>query len=86
MFVYGATGAGKTHTMLGNENHKGIMYLTMVDLYKHMDACQDTLNIELGISYLEVSNNNGRLDEVKKDGPPSLLFGYLGNKKSHQIL
>ncbi|KAI5734996.1 hypothetical protein M8J77_012958 [Diaphorina citri] len=58
VFVYGATGAGKTHTMLGNENHKGIMYLTMVDLYRHMDACQDTLNIELGISYLEVYNEN----------------------------
>uniref|UniRef100_A0A8D8YWB5 Kinesin-like protein KIF18B n=1 Tax=Cacopsylla melanoneura TaxID=428564 RepID=A0A8D8YWB5_9HEMI len=58
VFVYGATGAGKTHTMLGNENHKGIMYLTMVDLYRHMDANKDTLNIELGISYLEVYNEN----------------------------
>lgn len=58
VFVYGATGAGKTHTMLGNEEHKGIMYLTMVDLYKQMGECKDKFSIELGISYLEVYNEN----------------------------
>lgn len=58
VFVYGATGAGKTHTMLGNEEHKGIMYLTMVELYNHMEASKEKLSIGLGISYLEVYNEN----------------------------
>jgi len=32
VFAYGATGAGKTSTMLGSETSPGIPYLTMVEL------------------------------------------------------
>lgn len=36
MFAYGCTGAGKTYTMIGNdqEGHQGIMVLTLQDLFK----------------------------------------------------
>ena len=34
VFAYGATGAGKTHTMLGNADKPGIMFQTMRELFK----------------------------------------------------
>lgn len=36
VFAYGCTGAGKTYTMIGNdqEGHEGIMVLTLQDLFK----------------------------------------------------
>lgn len=37
VFAYGATGAGKTHTMLGNAEKPGIMFQTMRELFKHKD-------------------------------------------------
>ena len=37
VFVYGATGSGKTHTMLGKENNPGITLRTVVELYKRID-------------------------------------------------
>jgi len=56
VFVYGATGAGKTYTLLGNEINNGITYLTMKDLYKKVIEQQDTkkFEFEINVSYLEV--------------------------------
>lgn len=54
VFAYGATGAGKTYTMLGSEKSPGIMYLTMVELYKRIEARKDEKNCEVLISYQEV--------------------------------
>jgi len=34
VFAYGQTGAGKTHTMLGNEDNPGIMFNTMKNVFK----------------------------------------------------
>ena len=33
VFAYGATGAGKTYTMMGTVEHPGIMLLTVRDLF-----------------------------------------------------
>ena len=54
VFVYGATGAGKTYTMLGNDETPGIIYLTMQSLYKKINELQDEKHFDIGISYLEV--------------------------------
>uniref|UniRef100_A0A8C5MYE6 Kinesin-like protein n=1 Tax=Leptobrachium leishanense TaxID=445787 RepID=A0A8C5MYE6_9ANUR len=56
VFAYGATGAGKTHTMLGTANSPGVMYLTMVELYRRIEAIQEEKQCEVLISYLEVYN------------------------------
>lgn len=53
MFVYGATGAGKTFTMLGTEEMPGIIYLTMKSLFQKIEEVQDK-RFDIGISYLEV--------------------------------
>lgn len=54
VFAYGATGAGKTYTMLGSEQSPGIMYLTMVELYKRIEARKDEKSCEVLVSYQEV--------------------------------
>lgn len=54
VFAYGATGAGKTHTMLGREGEPGIMYLTTMELYRRLEARQEEKQFEVLISYLEV--------------------------------
>ncbi|XP_040289495.1 kinesin-like protein KIF18B [Bufo bufo] len=56
VFAYGATGAGKTHTMLGSEADPGVMYLTMVELYQRIEAIKEEKSCEVLISYLEVYN------------------------------
>ncbi|XP_053307932.1 kinesin-like protein KIF18B [Spea bombifrons] len=56
VFAYGATGAGKTHTMLGTEADPGVMYLTMEELYRRIEAIQEEKSCEVLISYLEVYN------------------------------
>ncbi|KAF3832724.1 hypothetical protein F7725_026389 [Dissostichus mawsoni] len=41
VFAYGATGAGKTHTMLGAQNDPGVMYRTMTELFKRMEDAKE---------------------------------------------
>ena len=35
VFAYGATGAGKTFTMLGNKENPGVIYKTVSTIYLH---------------------------------------------------
>ncbi|XP_012674901.1 kinesin-like protein KIF18A isoform X1 [Clupea harengus] len=60
VFAYGATGAGKTHTMLGSTDDPGVMYLTMKELYSRMDQMKDEKVFEVAFSYLEVYNEQIR--------------------------
>ncbi|XP_045045848.2 kinesin-like protein KIF18B [Desmodus rotundus] len=68
VFAYGATGAGKTHTMLGREGDPGIMYLTTVELYRRLEACQEEKRFEVLISYQEVYNEQIH-DLLEPKGP-----------------
>ena len=54
VFAYGATGAGKTHTMLGNDKTPGVMFLTMMDLYQKIEELKHEKTCEVAVSYLEV--------------------------------
>ncbi|XP_036923246.1 kinesin-like protein KIF18B isoform X1 [Sturnira hondurensis] len=67
VFAYGATGAGKTHTMLGREGDPGIMYLTTMELYRRLEACQEK-QFEVLISYQEVYNEQIH-DLLEPKGP-----------------
>jgi hypothetical protein len=55
VFAYGATGAGKTHTMLGSEQHPGVIYHTMIHLYRHIAAVSHEKTCDIAVSYLEVN-------------------------------
>ena len=59
VFAYGATGAGKTYTMLGNENNPGIMPLTLRDLFNKVNSFNDR-EYNLKFWYLEIYNENIR--------------------------
>ncbi|XP_051898872.1 kinesin-like protein KIF18A isoform X2 [Pristis pectinata] len=56
VFAYGATGSGKTHTMLGSVDQPGVMYLTMLELYERIEQMKDEKICEVAVSYLEVYN------------------------------
>ena len=54
VFAYGATSAGKTHTMLGSPNQPGVIFLTMMELYKKIYEKTDEFTCDVSVSYLEV--------------------------------
>ncbi len=58
VFAYGATGAGKTHTMLGTQQNPGIIFLTVMDLYRRMEELRGTKKFEISVSYLEVKSTS----------------------------
>ncbi|XP_063112824.1 kinesin-like protein KIF18A isoform X2 [Cavia porcellus] len=68
VLAYGATGAGKTHTMLGSAGEPGVMYLTMLDLYKCIDEIKEEKICSIAVSYLEVYNEQIR-DLLADSGP-----------------
>ncbi|XP_029894780.1 kinesin-like protein KIF18A [Aquila chrysaetos chrysaetos] len=68
VLAYGATGAGKTHTMLGSPEDPGVMYLTMMALYNCMDQIKEDKTCNVAVSYLEVYNEQIR-DLLVNSGP-----------------
>uniref|UniRef100_A0A8C6IDF1 Kinesin-like protein n=1 Tax=Mus spicilegus TaxID=10103 RepID=A0A8C6IDF1_MUSSI len=68
VFAYGATGSGKTHTMLGSAAEPGVMYLTMLDLFKCIDEIKEEKECSTAVSYLEVYNEQIR-DLLTNSGP-----------------
>ncbi|KAK1890608.1 Kinesin-like protein KIF18A [Dissostichus eleginoides] len=68
VFAYGATGAGKTHTMLGAQNDPGVMYRTMTELFKRMEDAKEEKEFTVAFSYFEVYNEQIR-DLLANIGP-----------------
>ena len=93
--MYGATGAGKTHTMLGSTNNPGITFRTVMELYKKIDELKDDRTVEVAVSYLEVYNESiidlinpesGQL-AIRDDGKSANIAGkgYLGVRHTSSI-
>lgn len=59
VFAYGATGTGKTYTMLGNANTPGLSSLSLKEIFEKIDAKTDTQNV-VKVSYVEIYNENIR--------------------------
>ena len=70
VFAYGATGAGKTYTMLGTELNPGIMVLTLEELFDKVNSFYDR-DYKLKFWLLEIYNENIR-DLLKNNGKNSL--------------
>ncbi|XP_066492740.1 kinesin-like protein KIF18A [Tiliqua scincoides] len=68
VLAYGATGAGKTYTMLGSPEEPGVMYLTMMELYDSIDRMKEEKHCAIAVSYLEVYNEQIR-DLLVSSGP-----------------
>ncbi|GBP82593.1 Kinesin-like protein KIF18A [Eumeta japonica] len=58
VFVYGATGAGKTFTMIGSTENPGITYLTMENLFYTIASFEKDRDFDIAVSYIEVYNEN----------------------------
>lgn len=89
VFAYGATGAGKTYTMLGYNDNPGITYLTMAELFKQKSNLMSERDFELGITYLEVYNelvqdllNPGTPLHLREDGKYGVM---VAGNKIHKI-
>ena len=70
VFAYGATGAGKTYTMLGTELNPGIMVLTLEELFDKVNSFYDR-DYKLKFWLLEIYNENIR-DLLKNNGKNNL--------------
>ena len=55
VFAYGATGSGKTYTMLGTVNKKGIMTRSITDLFKLVNSKKNN-EFTMEVSYIEIYN------------------------------
>eukprot|EP00045_Choanoeca_perplexa_P012536 m.137202 g.137202 ORF g.137202 m.137202 type:complete len:884 (-) comp16046_c0_seq1:1871-4522(-) len=58
IFAYGPTSAGKTYSMLGTPDNPGMMFLTMVDLFKLVDRRSNDYNFEVTLQYVELYNES----------------------------
>ena len=60
MFAYGATGSGKTYTMLGSPEYPGLTFLTVMELYERLEQMQGECVTQISVCYLEVYNETVR--------------------------
>ncbi|XP_062204550.1 kinesin-like protein KIN-8A [Phragmites australis] len=60
VFCYGATGAGKTYTMLGTMENPGVMVLAIKDLFSKVKQRSHDGNHSIQLSYLEIYNETVR--------------------------
>ncbi|SCP04197.1 kinesin-8, putative [Plasmodium ovale] len=59
VFAYGATGSGKTYTMLDDKNQNGIVQLSLLELFTNIKE-KKCRNIKILMSFLEVYNETIR--------------------------
>ena len=72
VFAYGATGAGKTHTMLGTPEDPGVIARTVRALYEKIDLMKEKNNdslYDVSVQYLEVYNE--KINDLLTDGAKS---------------
>ncbi|KAL7223510.1 hypothetical protein ACSBR1_025041 [Camellia fascicularis] len=60
IFAYGQTGTGKTFTMEGTEQNRGVNYRTLEELFKISDERSETFTYNISVSVLEVYNEQIR--------------------------
>ncbi|XP_047359619.1 kinesin-like protein KIF19 isoform X2 [Vespa velutina] len=60
VFAYGATGAGKTHTMVGTSSDPGIMVRALNDIFLTTQKLMNNVEFTVTMSYVEIYNENIR--------------------------
>lgn len=68
LFAYGQTGAGKSYSMVGYGNNKGIVPITCDELFKAMAAGDGETKYQVSFSMLEIYNEQVR-DLLVKSNP-----------------
>lgn len=70
IFAYGQTGTGKTFTMEGTPENRGVNYRTLEELFRVSDKKSGTMRFELFVSMLEVYNEKIRDLLAEKSSQP----------------
>lgn len=60
IFAYGQTGTGKTFTMEGTEQNRGVNYRTLEKLFETAKERRETFSYNISVSVLEVYNEQIR--------------------------
>lgn len=60
IFAYGQTGTGKTFTMEGTEQSRGVNYRTLAQLFEIAKERSETFTYNISVSVLEVYNEQIR--------------------------
>lgn len=60
VFAYGSTGAGKTHTMIGDSERPGLMILTFEEIFLSIERLSVERQYKVKLSYLEIYNEEVR--------------------------
>jgi kinesin family protein 18/19 len=53
VFAYGATGSGKTHTMVGDQTDPGLMVLSLRDVFRFIEKDSEHKDYIVECSYTE---------------------------------
>ena len=78
ILAYGQTSSGKTHTMLGDREHPGVVRLAVQDVFKHIDE-NDERHFFLKMSMCEIYNEVVA-DLLQKDNKPLNVFTARGGR------
>ncbi|XP_051144297.1 kinesin-like protein KIN-14S isoform X2 [Andrographis paniculata] len=70
IFAYGQTGTGKTYTMEGTSENRGVNYRTLEELFKLSKSRSSIMRYELCVSMLEVYNEKIRDLLVENSNQP----------------
>lgn len=60
IFAYGQTGTGKTFTMEGTPQNRGVNYRTVEQLFEVARERRETISYDISVSVLEVYNEQIR--------------------------
>lgn len=71
IFAYGQTGTGKTFTMEGTPEERGVNYRTLEELFRLSEERKGVMKYELNVSMLEVYNEKIRDLLVENSAQPT---------------
>ncbi|XP_042025542.1 kinesin-like protein KIN-14Q isoform X1 [Salvia splendens] len=80
IFAYGQTGTGKTFTMEGTNEARGVNFRTLEELFHIMEERKSTFRYEVSVSVLEVYNEQIR-DLLVSDSQPAATSKRLEIKQ-----
>ncbi|XP_024639990.1 kinesin-like protein KIN-14R isoform X2 [Medicago truncatula] len=81
IFAYGQTGTGKTFTMEGTEQNRGVNYRTLEHLFRVSKERSETFSYDISVSVLEVYNEQIR--DLLATGPASKRLEIKQNYEGH---
>ena len=64
-FAYGATGSGKTHTMMGESAEPGVMPMAVQELFE-LSEKEDDFNWSFALTYVEIYNERVKVSAMRK--------------------